>query len=84
MIGDVDVLINNSGQAPTLLRNEAKSGNWLQLKLVGTRSNRDAVGAKGRPWSPRMAVKPARFGAAEAICPPAIHVFILGWAVRPR
>ena len=44
--GDVDVLINNSGQAATLLRNEAKSGNWLLLKLTGTRSNRDAVGAK--------------------------------------
>jgi len=44
--GDVDVLINNSGQAPTLLRNEAKSGNWLLLNLIGTRSNRDAVGAK--------------------------------------
>ena len=44
--GDVDVLISNSGQAATLLRNEAKSGNWLLLKLVGTRSNRDAIGAR--------------------------------------
>jgi len=45
--GDIDVLINNSGQEPTLLVNRAGSRrNWILLKLIGTRSNRDAVGAK--------------------------------------
>jgi hypothetical protein len=45
--GDVDILINNSGQNPTLLVNhEGQKKNWLLLKLVGTKSNRDGVGAQ--------------------------------------
>ena len=45
--GDLDLLVSNSGQGPTLLINHAgQKNNWVLLKLVGTRSNRDAVGAK--------------------------------------
>ena len=45
--GGVDVLINNNGGAPLLLHNEAgRRNNWLGLKLVGTRANIDAVGAR--------------------------------------
>jgi len=45
--GDLDILINNNGQPPQLLRNEGGNANhWLQLFLIGTRSNRDAVGAR--------------------------------------
>ena len=45
--GDLDVLISNSGQAPTLLINQVgQKKNWVLLKLIGTKSNRDAVGAK--------------------------------------
>jgi len=45
--GGVDVLVSNSGQAPTLLINQVnQKRNWISLKLIGTRSNRDAVGAK--------------------------------------
>jgi hypothetical protein len=44
--GDVDVLISNSGEEPTLLVNQTDGKkNWILIKLVGTRSNRDAVGA---------------------------------------
>jgi hypothetical protein len=44
--GSVDVLISVNGAAPLLLRNNAgKANHWLGLKLVGTKSNRDAVGA---------------------------------------
>ena len=44
--GRLDVLINNNGGAPLLLRNESGSDNhWLGLKLVGTAANIDAVGA---------------------------------------
>lgn len=44
--GAVDVLIAINNGAPLLLRNLAAQGNhWLGLKLVGTRCNRDAVGA---------------------------------------
>ncbi len=45
--GDLDIIISNNGQAPQLLRNDGGNANhWLQLLLIGTRSNRDAVGAR--------------------------------------
>jgi hypothetical protein len=44
--GDVDVVILNMGEPPSLLRNDMRNGNhWLKLKLVGTVSNRSAIGA---------------------------------------
>lgn len=43
---DLDVVITQAGGKPLLLRNEQKLGhNWIRLKLVGTRTNRDAIGA---------------------------------------
>jgi hypothetical protein len=45
--GAVDVLISVNGGAPVLLRNNAgKQNHWIGLTLVGTKSNRDAVGAR--------------------------------------
>jgi len=45
--GDIDVLVNNIDAAPTLLRNDGGNQlNWLEILLVGTRSNRDAIGAR--------------------------------------
>ncbi|MCP5517797.1 MAG: CRTAC1 family protein [Verrucomicrobiales bacterium] len=45
--GDVDAVILNSRREPTLLRNESPRGNhWLEVRLRGTRSNRDGVGAR--------------------------------------
>ena len=45
--GDVDIVVNPMNDVPQLLRNEAESpGNWLQVKLVGKRSNRSAIGAR--------------------------------------
>jgi hypothetical protein len=44
--GAVDVLITVNDGAPVVLRNQAGTRNhWLGLKLVGTKSNPDAVGA---------------------------------------
>jgi hypothetical protein len=44
--GDVDLLVMNMNEPPSLLRNEYAGGNgWIQVKLVGTRSNRAGVGA---------------------------------------
>jgi hypothetical protein len=44
--GDLDVLFTGIGQAPRLLRNDQQQNNhWLRFKLVGTRVNRDAIGA---------------------------------------
>jgi len=45
--GNLDVLIMNLSEPPSLLKNENRSGNhWLVVKLVGTRSNRSAIGAR--------------------------------------
>lgn len=45
--GDIDVLIVNLNEPPSLLRNEIVGGNhWLKVKLVGTRSNRSAIGSR--------------------------------------
>jgi len=44
--GDVDVVILNSRREPTLLRNDSPDrGHWLQVRLRGTKTNRDGVGA---------------------------------------
>ena len=44
--GDVDVLVNNVHDTPDLFRLD-RSGErrWIAIKLVGTQSNRDAIGA---------------------------------------
>ena len=45
--GAVDVLISVNDAAPLLLRNNAgKHNHWLGVGLVGTKANRDAVGAR--------------------------------------
>ena len=45
--GDVDALVMNMNEPPLLLRNDLKSANnWISLKLVGTKSNRDGIGSK--------------------------------------
>jgi hypothetical protein len=47
--GDVDVLVLNVNDPPSLLRNEGgNANNWIQLKLMGTRCNRSAIGARVR------------------------------------
>ena len=44
--GDSDLLLINVGEPPVLLRNDGGNRNhWLGIKLVGTKSNRDGVGA---------------------------------------
>ena len=45
--GDTDLLVTQLNDKVTLLRNENRtSNNWLRLKLIGTRSNRDGIGAR--------------------------------------
>ena len=44
--GDIDVLIVNLNEPPSLLRNDVESGHhWLKVKLIGVKSNRSAIGA---------------------------------------
>jgi hypothetical protein len=45
--GDIDILIANMNELPSLLRNDMRGGNhWIKLKLIGTKSNRSAIGAR--------------------------------------
>lgn len=47
--GDVDIVVNNIDGKPSLLRCDSwHSRRWIMLSLQGTRSNRDAIGAKVR------------------------------------
>ncbi len=45
--GDLDILIMNQNEPPSLLRNDAPTANhWVKVRLHGTRSNRSAIGAR--------------------------------------
>jgi hypothetical protein len=45
--GDVDILVVNLNEPPSLLRNDLKGKqNWLKVKLEGVKSNRSAIGAR--------------------------------------
>ena len=45
--GDVDVLVMNMNEPPSLLRNDVSGGgHWLKVLLVGVTSNRSAIGAR--------------------------------------
>jgi hypothetical protein len=45
--GDVDMLIVNLNEPPSLLRNDTSGNNrCLKVKLIGTKSNRSAIGAR--------------------------------------
>jgi hypothetical protein len=45
--GDLDILIINLNEPPSLLRNDMKGKqNWIKVKLEGVKSNRSAIGAR--------------------------------------
>ncbi|HEY6991609.1 MAG TPA: VCBS repeat-containing protein [Bryobacteraceae bacterium] len=45
--GDIDLVVSNIDEAPQLLANTGGNRqNWLEMKLTGTKSNRDAIGAR--------------------------------------
>jgi enediyne biosynthesis protein E4 len=47
--GDIDALILNMNDVPSLLRNDGgNKQNWIKIKLIGTKCNRTAIGARVR------------------------------------
>ena len=47
--GKLDLVINNNNATPTIYMNNLKNaGKCIEIKLVGTKSNRDAIGARVR------------------------------------
>ncbi len=45
--GDVDIVVSNAGEKAYVLRNDGGNRNhWLEITTVGTKSNRDGIGAR--------------------------------------
>jgi hypothetical protein len=44
--GALEIVVNNLGGRPTLLKNYGTHGNWLAVECAGTHCNRDAIGAR--------------------------------------
>jgi len=45
--GDMDVLVMNMNEPPSLLRNDVSSaGHWLKVLLIGVKTNRSAIGSR--------------------------------------
>jgi hypothetical protein len=45
--GDMDILVLNLNEPPSLLRNDVTGNHhWLKVKLIGSKSNRSAIGAR--------------------------------------
>jgi enediyne biosynthesis protein E4 len=44
--GRLEALVNNMNERPSLYRNSAPVGNFISLQLIGTKSNRAALGAE--------------------------------------
>jgi hypothetical protein len=45
--GDLDIVIMNQNEAPSLMRNDAPAMNrWIKVRLQGTKSNRSGIGAR--------------------------------------
>jgi hypothetical protein len=57
--GDIDIFVVNNGGGPKLYRNDGgNSFDWLRVRVVGERSNRDGLGAK-------ITVTPTEGGASR-------------------
>ena len=47
--GDIDIVVNNVHDRPDVFRTESQTSHrWLTVRLVGTTSNRSAIGARVR------------------------------------
>lgn len=43
--GQVGIAVNCRGESPLILRNEGSPNHWVEIQLIGTKSNRDGIGA---------------------------------------
>jgi len=49
--GKMDIVVTNLNGKPDILINRSQNANhWLTVKLVGTKSNRDGLGARIKVW----------------------------------
>ena len=79
--GRIDVVISELGERATRLRNVSEPvGNWIALDLVGTVSNRDALGARVQVRDQTRWVKSAAGYASSSLRP--LH-FGIGKSTEP-
>jgi hypothetical protein len=64
--GDIDIAVNVNDGPALLLRNDSKGNRWITLDLVGTASNRDAIGAAVRIESESGAAQYAYLSTASS------------------
>jgi len=82
--GDLDLLVSNNGESPQLLRNDGGNANhWLEILLIGTKSNRDGVGARLKLTAGDMVLYDQRKGGTsyQSAPDPRLH-FGLGAQTR--
>jgi len=64
--GDPDVLLLAAGERPLLLRNDGGNRrHWLGVRLVGTKSGKDAIGARVTVTAAGRTITRARVGGAS-------------------
>ncbi len=70
--GDVDILVMNMNEPPSLLRNDISGhGHWLKVLLAGVTSNRSAIGARvtarygGRTQAQEVTAQSSFYSASE-------------------
>jgi enediyne biosynthesis protein E4 len=70
--GDVDILVMNMNEPPSLLRNDVSGGgHWLKVLLIGVKSNRSAIGARviarygGRTQAQEMTAQSSFYSAND-------------------
>ncbi len=92
--GRTDVAVSVLGERPELWRNASpRDAQWLDLQLVGTRSNRDAIGAVihvGEQWNSRTSsvgyasssLTPVHFGLGALKIVPRIEIRWPGGTVQ--
>jgi len=44
--GGLEIVVNNMNDTPSLLKNYGEKQNWILIKTVGSKSNRDGIGAR--------------------------------------
>jgi len=44
--GQIDIVMSTLDGAPVILRNEGTKNHWLGLSLIGSKSNRNGIGAR--------------------------------------
>jgi hypothetical protein len=83
--GDVDVFVTALDEAGLLMRNDSPRADrhWIEVRLVGTRSNRDGIGARvTATWGTNRRVRERRGGGSYLSAgDPRLH-FGLGPAVK--